>query len=107
MRLYAHQRITSKMVITPCGGTIQGITTPWNAYLMAIRVNGQDKVLNGTPSPAAAEDGTKWGFANEYCWDRTRNNATVDIVDGVYVLIATRTIQPGEEIFWDYGSSYD
>ena len=105
--LFVSARTTKGRVLAVCGGVLHPTEVPTNHYQMAIQVNGREKVLDGTPCSLADKLLTQWAFSNEYTWDADRNNATVDIIDGAYCLVATKDIPEGGEIFWSYGGLYD
>lgn len=68
-------------------------TTSRSKYLFEINKN---KTIDGKP---------KWnkaGYINHSC----KPNAEVEIRDARVFIMALRNIQPGEELFYDYGKEY-
>ena len=99
MGLFAN--LSAKYVIQP--GELIGIysgqrTTQRNSYSMHITT---DFEIGDVPDPT--DEWTKFGYINEYIWDRDKCNC---VIDAYGVIRAIKLIKHSDELFFSYGTEY-
>ena len=74
-------------------------TSERNSYTMHVTNNFEVGDL-----PTDSDPWTKFGYINEYIWDRSKCNCVI----GEYAIIhATKPLKHGDELFFSYGQQYD